>query len=77
MQTFDQALFKLYKDGLISLEEALRNADSQNNLRLKISLSEGKTEVDPALKVEEKPDDPTVMGQRAGLLNMELEPKPR
>jgi len=40
MQTFDQALFKLYRSGQISLEEALRNADSQNNLRLKISLSE-------------------------------------
>jgi len=42
MQTFDGALFELYKDGKISLEEALRNADSQNNLRLKISLSEGR-----------------------------------
>lgn len=42
MQTFDQALFDLYKMGKISLEESLRNADSQNNLRLKISLSEGK-----------------------------------
>jgi twitching motility protein PilU len=41
MQTFDSALFKLYKAGRIPLEEALRNADSQNNLRLKISLSEG------------------------------------
>ena len=77
MQTFDQALFKLYKDGLISLEEALRNADSQNNLRLKISLSEGRSEVDPSLKMKEEADDPAVMGQRAGLLNMELEPKPR
>jgi len=77
MQTFDQALFKLYKDGQISLEEALRNADSQNNLRLKISLSEGKTEVDPGLKVEEESDDPAVMGQRVGTLNMELEPKLR
>lgn len=42
MQTFDQALFTLYRTGKISLEEALRNADSQNNLRLKISLSDGK-----------------------------------
>jgi len=40
MQTFDAALYKLYKDGRISLEEALRNADSQNNLRLRISLEE-------------------------------------
>ena len=40
MQTFDSALYKLYKAGRITLEEALRNADSANNLRLKISLSE-------------------------------------
>lgn len=39
MQTFDTALFKLYKEGKISLEEAIRNADSANNLRLKIKLS--------------------------------------
>ena len=35
MQTFDQSLYKLYKEGRISLEEALKNADSKNNLRLK------------------------------------------
>lgn len=40
MQTFDGALFRLFKEGKITLEEALRNADSQNNLRLRISLSE-------------------------------------
>ncbi|MGA0169050.1 MAG: PilT/PilU family type 4a pilus ATPase [Pseudomonadales bacterium] len=40
MQTFDQALYKLYKEGRISLEEALKNADSKNNLRLKITLDE-------------------------------------
>jgi len=36
MQTFDSALFKLYRDDRIHLDEALRNADSANNLRLKI-----------------------------------------
>jgi twitching motility protein PilU len=36
LQTFDQALFDLYKEGRISYEEALVNADSANNLRLKI-----------------------------------------
>ncbi|AKH20959.1 PilT/PilU family type 4a pilus ATPase [Sedimenticola thiotaurini] len=40
MQTFDQALYKLYKEGKITLEEALANADSRNNLSLKIRLSE-------------------------------------
>ncbi|HET9122702.1 MAG TPA: PilT/PilU family type 4a pilus ATPase [Acidiferrobacteraceae bacterium] len=38
MQTFDQALFQLYEAGHITYEEALRNADSQNDLRLRIKL---------------------------------------
>ncbi len=38
MQTFDQALFDLYETGKISYEDALRNADSVNDLRLKIKL---------------------------------------
>lgn len=38
MQTFDQALFGLYDAGLISYDEAMRNADSQNDLRLRIKL---------------------------------------
>jgi len=40
MQTFDQALYTLYKEGKIELEEALRHADSRNNLSLKIRLDE-------------------------------------
>ncbi len=39
MQTFDTALFKLYELGKISLDEALKNADSANNLRLRIKLN--------------------------------------
>jgi len=38
MQTFDQALFQLYEDAAISYEEAMRNADSKNELRLRIKL---------------------------------------
>jgi len=38
MQTFDQALFDLYEGGKISYEDALRNADSVNDLRLNIKL---------------------------------------
>ncbi len=38
MQTFDQHLFELYEAGLISYEDALRNADSLNDLRLQIKL---------------------------------------
>ena len=45
MQTFDQALFDLYEAGLISYEDALRNADSLNDLRLRIKL-EGKESKD-------------------------------
>ena len=38
MQTFDQALFALYESAAISYEEAMRNADSKNELRLRIKL---------------------------------------
>jgi len=38
MQTFDQHLFELYENGSISYEDALRNADSVNELRLMIKL---------------------------------------
>ena len=38
MQTFDQALFELFEAGLVSYEDALRNADSINDLRLQIKL---------------------------------------
>jgi twitching motility protein PilU len=38
MQTFDQALFYLYEEGTISYEEAMRNADSKNELRLRVKL---------------------------------------
>jgi twitching motility protein PilU len=41
MQTFDQSLFDLYESDLITYEDALRNADSINDLRLHIKL-EGK-----------------------------------
>ena len=45
MQTFDQALFTLYENDLITFEDAMRNADSQNELRLRIKL-EGKAAKD-------------------------------
>ncbi len=38
MQTFDQSLFNLYESGLITYEDALRNADSVNDVRLRIKL---------------------------------------
>jgi twitching motility protein PilU len=39
MKSFDNALFDLYKEGKVSLEEALKNADSRNNLENKINFS--------------------------------------
>ena len=58
MQTFDMALFKLYKEGKITLEEALKNADSKNNLRLRITLdskNKGGEGDDAGAEAEEKP----------------------
>jgi twitching motility protein PilU len=43
-QTFDHILFLMYRQGKISLEQAIINADSANNLRLKIKLAELKGE---------------------------------
>jgi twitching motility protein PilU len=43
MQSFDQHLYELIRAGAISLDEALRNADSANNLRLRVRLAEGET----------------------------------
>lgn len=54
-QTFDQALFALYRDGVISLDQALINADSANNLRLKIKLA--------GLKVDQEPTQPQATEQ--------------
>ncbi len=63
MQTFDQHLFKLFEEGLITYEDALRNADSVNDLRLRIKLESKEAkkadlldELDH-LKMEEKPDE--------------------
>lgn len=40
MRTFDQALFSLVQEGVVSQEEALKNADSENNLKLRLRLHE-------------------------------------
>jgi twitching motility protein PilU len=65
MHTFDQALFDLYESGHISYEDALRNADSLNDLRLRIKLeSKGSKKQDimsglDSLSVEESSDSTT------------------
>ncbi len=64
MQTFDQALFDLYNEGAISHDEALRNADSTNELRLQIKLKSHRANPvvqnassDFSMMSEEKKDD--------------------
>jgi len=52
MQTFDSHLFKLYKQGRISLEEAYKNADSPNNMKLKVNLMEDDPGQDDEAKAE-------------------------
>lgn len=49
LQTFDQHLLTLYEQGRISLEEAIRHADSRTDLTLKIRLGHGHQGVDPQL----------------------------
>lgn len=44
MRTFDAALYYLYRDGKIAQDEAIANADSPNNLRLRIKLADGSSE---------------------------------
>ncbi len=48
MQTFDRALYRLWDDGKISLDDALKNADSPNNLRLMIKLAGKSDKQEPA-----------------------------
>lgn len=81
MQTFDGALFKLYREGRISMEEALKNADSENNLRLRIKLADkGEAlaqeqaqalEQDEAPEAKEKPKDEPVVTSTGMTLELE------
>ena len=58
MQTFDHALLELYKQGRISEQEAIRNADSANNIRLKINLGSGNTGEQNGLSlINEEPEE--------------------
>ncbi|MGZ5050390.1 MAG: PilT/PilU family type 4a pilus ATPase [Methylobacter sp.] len=54
MQTFDQALLELYQQGRIDYDEALRNADSQNELRLQIKLASGEDRAGGGLSLQDK-----------------------
>src|SRR5579863_8495678 len=60
MKTFDQALFELYEQGYVSYEDALRNADSKNELRLRVKLESKRDnkpiETDSGLAIAEEAD---------------------
>ncbi len=73
MQTFDTALYHLYNSGKISLEEALKNADAENNLRLRIELgNKGKTsssaggDVFGGLSLVEEPEEDEEEDENSG-----------
>jgi twitching motility protein PilU len=60
MRTFDSALYYLYQQGRISLEEALKNADAANNLRLRIELAEKGQDAEQTfsgLSIVEEPEE--------------------
>jgi twitching motility protein PilU len=64
MQTFDQAIFDLYQAGEISEENALKYADSRNNLSLQIRMSEDHNlEVNDSIEIEKDKDDMGGMNQ--------------
>lgn len=58
MHTFDQSLYELYQQGRISREVALQNADSRNNLALKIRLEQGAPEGRSDLELSPDSDKP-------------------
>ena len=68
MRTFDWALFELYNEGHIAYEEAIRNADSANELRLNIKLKskrgEPSTAAAQALALHEDPSPEEVEALR-------------
>jgi len=57
MQTFDQALYDLYNAGKISFDEAMGNADSANELRLRIKLAAGGDMSNNSLSLHSKDDE--------------------
>jgi twitching motility protein PilU len=63
MQTFDQALFDLYQSGRISYDEAVKNADSANEVRLQIKLAKG---IDPSELEDDDSGSDSLEGQIEG-----------
>jgi twitching motility protein PilU len=76
MQTFDHALFDLYNAGDISYEEAIKNADSANELRLNIKLNSSRESEALSLEMVPEPEEPTEEEARAEARS-KVEPKPK
>jgi len=72
MQTFDSHLFKLYREGVISYDEMMRNADSPNNLKVKITLLENPASL--AASASDKGEDDNSESPPSPLDMLELEP---
>ncbi len=71
MQTFDHALFELLNENAITIEEAMRNADSVNDLRLRIKLEGGNSAavddmIANSMTLQEDDDDDPYASRRAG-----------
>jgi len=81
MRTFDWALFELYNDGLISFDEALRNADSANELRLNIKLKSPRGEPPPSafmsLAIDAEPTAAELEEQRHQAAQKQLDARRR
>jgi len=80
MQTFDGHLYRLYREKKISLAEALRNADSASNLKLRINLSSnecpvGTTSAAPAEGNNQVVAEPETHLLGAAMMELSLEPK--
>src|SRR3984957_7284986 len=80
MKTFDWSLFELYNEGAISYEEALRNSDSANELRLNIKLNGTRQPDESALVIPAAPEpiagEPSAAASEAGASpELSLEPQ--
>ena len=77
MRTFDWALFELYNEGAIAYEEAIRNADSANELRLNIKLKSERGEPESAsgltLSIHEDPPEEDIEEKRHQELKQQQE----
>ncbi|MGH7848405.1 MAG: PilT/PilU family type 4a pilus ATPase [Candidatus Binatia bacterium] len=75
-QTFDQALLQLYREGKIALDQALTNADSANNLRLKIKMSGLKGD-DATEKLQPNDENEKPIGFQIKDITAAAQPAPR